>query len=712
VFPLGGYVKMLGQEDNPARLKAEIERAKDQQEANIDVAEDDSRGQQPAESEERGGATGSSSGAGPHPSPLPEGEGTKVDIAAAERALYDPRSYLSKSVPQRMAIISAGVIMNLIFAFLCAVWAYGIGLPQIECGVGSLLPGAPAWAAGFEVGDRITAIGGEPVKSFKELTERVVLGETNEPTAFTVERPGVEEPIEIVVTPDLSQGRPTIGVTNPYLPELATADRAARSGLEAPSRPGTPARAASAAFEFGDRIVAINGQPIDNFAQVHRHLATEPDQTLTFTIERAKGETGDAAGEPAKSRRQSEERGARGEGREGATADSSSSAGPHPNPLPEGEGTEGGSLPEGEGTREITVAPRRMKHLGLIMQMGPITAIERGSPAERAGIEPNDTIVAIDGRSVGNPLSLPDRLRNSAGEEATLTLLRDDKTRDVTVTLRPTTTFALPRMPKDPVTVPALGVAYWVESEITAITPGSPADEPAMRNVLKPGMTVTGIRLLPPEDLTEEQQTLGYGEESSADFSQGRDGWAGAFYGLQETLPGTRVEVTVADGEKVTLEPAEADGWFHPERGLMYQPPYFIRSADGFGDALALGWDETVGSVMQVYVFIQKLFSQDISARMLGGPITIAQAAGRFASEGFAPLLVFLTLLSANLAVLNFLPIPLLDGGHFVFLAYEGITGKPADERLQIILTYIGLALLLTLMLWVTALDVGLISRQ
>lgn len=82
------------------------------------------------------------------------------------------------------------------------------------------------------------------------------------------------------------------------------------------------------------------------------------------------------------------------------------------------------------------------------------------------------------------------------------------------------------------------------------------------------------------------------------------------------------------------------------------------------------------------------------------------------ADEGPAKLLLFLTLLSANLAVLNFLPIPVLDGGHFVLLCYEGIRGKPANESVQTILAYIGLALILALMVWVLGLDFGLISRQ
>ena len=73
--------------------------------------------------------------------------------------------------------------------------------------------------------------------------------------------------------------------------------------------------------------------------------------------------------------------------------------------------------------------------------------------------------------------------------------------------------------------------------------------------------------------------------------------------------------------------------------------------------------------------------------------------------------LIFLTLLSANLAVVNFLPIPVLDGGHMVLLLYEGVRGKPADERVQEILTWMGLIFILGLMLFVFGLDFGWIAR-
>ena len=98
--------------------------------------------------------------------------------------------------------------------------------------------------------------------------------------------------------------------------------------------------------------------------------------------------------------------------------------------------------------------------------------------------------------------------------------------------------------------------------------------------------------------------------------------------------------------------------------------------------------------------------------RLLGGPIEIAKQAGKSAEEGLGRLLLFLTMLSANLAVINFLPIPVLDGGHMVFLMYELVRGKPPSENVVAALSYIGLILLLSLMLFVFGLDLGLIARR
>jgi regulator of sigma E protease len=114
---------------------------------------------------------------------------------------------------------------------------------------------------------------------------------------------------------------------------------------------------------------------------------------------------------------------------------------------------------------------------------------------------------------------------------------------------------------------------------------------------------------------------------------------------------------------------------------------------------------------MFVYRLIHSVSTNKVSLRMVSGPVGIVKAALMYARSGLGTFLLFLTLLSTNLAVLNFLPIPVLDGGHMVLLLYEGIRGKPADERVQEVMTWIGLILLLTLMVWAFGLDLNFFSR-
>ena len=132
--------------------------------------------------------------------------------------------------------------------------------------------------------------------------------------------------------------------------------------------------------------------------------------------------------------------------------------------------------------------------------------------------------------------------------------------------------------------------------------------------------------------------------------------------------------------------------------------------SDTWSDALRYGYKQVGNDVKRVGTTLVKLIKGKISPTNLGGPGTIALATTSEASQGTSRLLLFLTFLSANLAIVNFLPIPILDGGHMLFLAYEGIFRRPVSEKVQVLLTYAGLMMILGLMLFVLFLDVGRIS--
>jgi regulator of sigma E protease len=122
--------------------------------------------------------------------------------------------------------------------------------------------------------------------------------------------------------------------------------------------------------------------------------------------------------------------------------------------------------------------------------------------------------------------------------------------------------------------------------------------------------------------------------------------------------------------------------------------------------AVGVGLSNTYGDVLDILITIKGMFVGTISTDELGGPILIAQASGQIAQLGIVPLIAFMALLSVNLAVLNMLPIPVLDGGHMVFLMLEGLRGKPLSLKWRMRLTQAGMLALLALFVLVFKNDI------
>ncbi|MEE9334715.1 MAG: RIP metalloprotease RseP [Granulosicoccaceae bacterium] len=121
------------------------------------------------------------------------------------------------------------------------------------------------------------------------------------------------------------------------------------------------------------------------------------------------------------------------------------------------------------------------------------------------------------------------------------------------------------------------------------------------------------------------------------------------------------------------------------------------------GKALDRTWDMTLFTLRM----IGKLFTGQASLDNISGPITIAQAAGVTASVGIDHYINFIAMISISLAVLNLLPIPMLDGGHLLYFAIEAVTGKAVSERVQIFGQQLGLLLLGGLMFLAFYNDIG-----
>jgi len=120
------------------------------------------------------------------------------------------------------------------------------------------------------------------------------------------------------------------------------------------------------------------------------------------------------------------------------------------------------------------------------------------------------------------------------------------------------------------------------------------------------------------------------------------------------------------------------------------------------GEGLRQTWVVAKLTVVSIY----KMFQGVISPKTLGGPILIAQIAGTQAKEGVVSFMLFMALLSINLAVLNLLPIPVLDGGHLLFYGIELLTGREVDIRWREMAQQVGFVLLILLMIFVFMLDI------
>jgi regulator of sigma E protease len=139
--------------------------------------------------------------------------------------------------------------------------------------------------------------------------------------------------------------------------------------------------------------------------------------------------------------------------------------------------------------------------------------------------------------------------------------------------------------------------------------------------------------------------------------------------------------------------------------GASEQPQVHYRRL-GFGQVLAEGWHQTVYMVQLLLTTLRDLFTGALSPRNLGGLLAIGEASGQSAEQGPLTYLSFLAFLSVNLAVLNLLPIPILDGGHLMFLLIEAVRGRPLSLEARIRMSHVGLIIVVGLMLWANGNDV------
>jgi regulator of sigma E protease len=141
--------------------------------------------------------------------------------------------------------------------------------------------------------------------------------------------------------------------------------------------------------------------------------------------------------------------------------------------------------------------------------------------------------------------------------------------------------------------------------------------------------------------------------------------------------------------------------------GVIGIYPKFEYQPVTFTEGVSMGAMATARGFGIIILSIKMLTSGQASIKELGGPIMIAQLAGETAKAGWIPFLSLMALISCNLAFLNILPIPGLDGGHIFITLIEGIIRRPLSMKMRMAIQQIGMVLLLMLMITVIVNDVG-----
>jgi regulator of sigma E protease len=679
-----------------------------------------------------------------------EGEGAEGEEEGEE----DPRSFRKKSVGQRMLIISAGVIMNVLLGMACFVAAYLHGVQEKPATVGYIEGGGAAWRAGMRTGDHITKIGSRENPPFDDIRPKVMSSSEGEQITIEWDRKDAQGNVRhfagtVVPIRDEGQRFPQIGVAPPYQLTLISGNKRKLR----PYYPGTPAAEATSAdgkkFEAGDRLVQMSNpddparKPTDvtSYDDYYRRTVLLAAEPITFVVQR-KDSSERVALEVKPAYRHDPGMRMR-MGKVAALRQDGPAARAQPTAVVPADTPQSD---RGDVIKAVLLPPNKEgKRLWYVA--GPVdwTKKEFQLDANVEELKKHVTVEPLD------PLLLPRQLDEWAGakdrgEKLTVDLivLRSAHPTYEAVRLAleydPSFRFARENVyqPNSPLPLSGLGLAYWVEAVVDEVTPGGPAaearttpGEPAPgawhgfkrfvglesrevapggeQNPLRPNDRITAVRFKAVDDAGNVRAG-----EWKDDLKPNQ--WASVDTVYQSNA--AELDVRVKRGEEeigLTLKPSkearakgkEARAIPLYDRGLIFQLEVEVQKATDVGDAMRLGALRTVRFIKTVYMNLYGYINGRISVKTLSGPLTIANVSYKLAGEDFWQFLLFLGMISVNLAVVNFLPIPVLDGGHMVFLILEKILGRPVPERVFAFFMYTGLFLILALMGFVLFLDAG-----
>lgn len=575
---------------------------------------------------------------------------------------------------KRMVVISAGVVMNIITAAILFIAVFMIGIEVEPPRVGMIRDGSPAAIAtavapsgervGLKPGDEVLSVNGEVPRRFDAVLMAVAMSDPNTPTRLIVQREGMPEPLSFDIEPEASSftGLLDLGIGPPqtltFGPGQSKGDRKflgellERSDLDGVELGMTLTRINDIAPESVRDVVrafeASNGEPV--------RLAFEgPGGERAQVVTRAKPayEVGTVAISTGGNEWHTHVLGLAGVMMVSPNADAEEVK----------QGLKPGDIFERVGTVEF--------------------------PSLARGIE---EIRSHTGRSI----DLVVRRANDSGgsERVTLTASVNGNAskRNGTIGFLPADTSDTSAL----LSLPVRTIAGVDKDRTAQPTP------PAGAVITRPGTRIVSVAGVPTLTLDDVRTAL---QDATADAAASR---SDASVELELELPTPdRPVVTIAwDLDAAAVGRLHALGWEVPFETALFAPERMILRAEGPVAAIGLGLGETKRVMTKTYLTFARLFQGSVKVEHLKGPVGIAHIGTRIAERGPVWLMFFMALISVNLAVINFLPLPIVDGGQFLMLLYEQIRGRPVPIAFQNAVTLAGLVLIGGAFLFVTFNDV------
>lgn len=303
------------------------------------------------------------------------------------------------------------------------------------------------------------------------------------------------------------------------------------------------------------------------------------------------------------------------------------------------------------------------------------------SPAAQAGFEKGDLILSFEGVRTPTWQDLVTQISLHPQKMVSITYQRDGQIATVTPFLTVNKNIKQ--------TAGYLGIEPYEfvgnEPFIDEVSPGSPAEQAG----LKPDDRVVAIDEEPVKYWTQLTSIVHGSGGRSLRVTVQRDGLQQGFF--------------------VTPRYHEDAGVYLLGITKKTNHEDFIKIRHGFVESIQLGSREFFKLFGLTFDVLGRLVTGDLSLKTLGGPLQIAQATSSAARSGFGEFLFLLAFLSLQLGIINLLPIPVLDGGHVVFMAIEGMIKKPLPPKFRSVAMQVGLVFLLGLMLLVTINDIDTI---